>query len=113
MAALIEKFEQMLAVGKDNTLLRFSLGNEYLKIADFEHAILHLKRALGHDPDYSAAWKLLGKAYTGAKRFQEAIDAYRKGIEVAEKKGDVQAVKEMRIFIKRAETLLSDSTPHS
>ena len=113
MAALVEKFEQMLAAGKDSALLRFSLGNEYLKSADFAAAILHLKRALDHDPNYSAAWKLLGRAHSEAKHFQAAVDAYLKGIEVAEKKGDIQAVKEMRVFIKRAESQLSDSTPRA
>ena len=32
--AIIQNFEKMLADGKDNTLLRFSLGNEYLKAGD-------------------------------------------------------------------------------
>ena len=31
---IIQNFEKILADGKDNTLLRFSLGNEYLKIGD-------------------------------------------------------------------------------
>ena len=30
----IQNFEKMLAGGKDNTLLRFSLGSEYLKDGD-------------------------------------------------------------------------------
>jgi hypothetical protein len=30
-----------------------------------------------------------------------AQEAFSKGIEVAEKKGDIQAVKEMQVFLKR------------
>ena len=55
------------------------------------------------DPGYSAAWKLLGKAAAAAGDAAAAIAAYRAGIEAAERKGDKQAVKEMRVFLRRLE----------
>ena len=55
---MIENFENMLAQGKDNPLLRFSLGNEYLKAGNIEAATLHLRAAVVLDSNYSAAWKL-------------------------------------------------------
>ena len=99
--ALVEKFEKLLASGKDNALLRFTLGSEYLKRNDFEKATTHLRRAVEHEPKYSAAWKLLGKALTNSQRINEAELAYRQGIEIAEQKGDVQAAKEMKVFLGR------------
>ena len=59
--------------------------------------------AMNPDPDYSAAWKLYGKALTQAGRLDEARAAYGRGIEVAERKGDKQAAKEMRVFARRLE----------
>ncbi len=100
---LIQRLEAMLAAGKDNALLRFSLGSEHLKAGDAASACTHLARALEHDPEYSAAWKLYGKALTEAGRSSEALEAYRRGIEVAERKGDKQAVKEMQVFARRIE----------
>ena len=100
---LIQRLEAMLAGGKDNALLRFSLGSEYLKAGDAEAACRHLARALEHDPEYSAAWKLYGKALTEAGRSDEALAAYRRGIEVAERKGDKQAAREMHVFARRLE----------
>lgn len=91
----------MLEQGQDNALLRFSLGNTYLKLKEYEAAIEHLAHALKHDPEYSAAWKLYGKALAGADKNIEAIAAYKQGIERAEKRGDIQAAKEMKIFLKR------------
>ncbi len=91
----------MLASGKDNALLRFSLGNEYLKTGDAPRAAEHLACAVAHDPDYTAAWKLLGKALATAGRTADALAAYRDGIEVARRKGDKQAEKEMTIFARR------------
>lgn len=93
----------MLAAGKDNALLRFSLGSECLKAGDPDLASEHLKRAVGHDPGYSAAWKLLGKALDEAGRPQESLAAYRQGISVATAKGDKQAAKEMEVFVRRLE----------
>ena len=101
--SILDNFEKMLAAGQDNALLRYSLGNEYLKGGDAAAAVRHLQRAVEHDRDYSAAWKLLGKALTEAGDAPAAMAAYRTGIDVAERKGDKQAVKEMRVFLKRLE----------
>jgi len=99
--ATIENLEAMLARGRDNALLRYSLGNEYLKLDQFDKAATHFQSAVGFDPKYSAAWKLLGRALAEANRKQEAIAAYESGIRVASEKGDVQAAKEMSVFLKR------------
>ena len=99
--AVVDNLEALLAKGTDNALLRFGLANEYLKLGLYEQAIGHLRKALTHDPKYSAAWKRLGKALTDTGRTDEAIAAYEGGIRAAEEKGDVQAAKEMRVFLKR------------
>ena len=99
--AVVDNLEALLAKGTDNALLRFGLANEYLKLGQLEQAIGHLRKALAHDPKYSAAWKRLGKALADTGRTDEAIAAYESGIKAAEEKGDVQAAKEMRVFLKR------------
>src|SRR4030066_327120 len=99
--ALIDNLEKMLAAGQDSALLRYGLGGECLKLQRHADAARHLRKAVELDPGYSAAWKLLGKALTQAGAASDAMQAYRQGIEVAEKKGDKQAAKEMRGFLKR------------
>ena len=98
---VVENLEALLAKGTDNALLRFGLANEYLKLGQLEQAIGHLRKAVAHDPKYSAAWKRLGKALADGGRSAEAMRAYEDGIRVAEEKGDIQAAKEMRVFLKR------------
>jgi Flp pilus assembly protein TadD len=98
---IIENFEKMLGAGRDGALLRFGLGNEYFKVGEFSSAITHFSKAVELDADYSAAWKMLGKALVEAKHHEEAKLAYVKGIAAAEKKGDKQAAKEMAVFLKR------------
>ncbi len=107
MSAMLQNLEKMLASGKDNALLRYSLGNEHLKLLQFEIAAVHFQHALTFDPAYSAAWKLLGKALQEAQHLPEALAAYQSGIAVAENKGDKQAAKEMSVFAKRIEKQLS------
>ena len=99
--SMIENFEKMLAQGKDNPLLRFSLGSEYLKAGDVGMAVTHLRAAVAHDGSYSAAWKLLGKALAALHDEAGARAAYGNGIVAANAKGDKQAAKEMGVFLKR------------
>lgn len=97
----IENFEALLAQGQDNALLRYTLGQAYLKQQVFAKAQTHFAQALVFDPNYSAAWKGYGKALAEEGKIQEAIATYTQGIVVAEKKGDKQAAKEMTVFLKR------------
>jgi Tfp pilus assembly protein PilF len=101
--SLVERFEAMLASGRDDALLRFSLGMQYLQAGDAARAGEHLRRAVAHDPGYSAAWKLLGKALDQSGDSAGAAAAYREGIAAADRKGDKQAAKEMKVFLRRIE----------
>lgn len=106
-STIIASLEKLLGGPRDNALLRFSLGNEYLKSGDAARAVLHLREAVQRDPGYSAAWKLLGRALAESGQRQEALAAYREGIRVAEAKGDRQAAKEMAVFARRLEKEIS------
>lgn len=101
--ATVETFEVMLAKGQDTAMVRYALGNEYLKAGDAARAAEHLQAAVARDPKYSAAWKLLGRALNEAGRPSDAVAAYREGIAVATARGDLQAAKEMTVFARRIE----------
>lgn len=102
MTPLIERLEALLASQGETALLRFSLGNACLETAPAQ-AVMHLERAVALDAEYSAAWKLLGKALAASGNRDEAKAAYSQGIAVADRRGDIQAAKEMRVFLKRLE----------
>ena len=104
----LANFERMLAAGKDGALLRFSLGNEYLRIGDAALASEHLRRAVELDADYTAAWKLLGRALMDSGDAAGALAAFRSGIAVAQRKGDKQAGREMEVFARRADKAIQD-----
>jgi Tfp pilus assembly protein PilF len=97
----IASLEKMLNGPRDGALLRFSLGNEYLKTGDPASAGKHFQAAVALDPNYSAAWKALGKALVETGNPADALAAYEQGIAVAEARGDIQAAKEMKVFARR------------
>lgn len=96
-----EALENMLAKGVDNALLRFGLGKGCLDAGDAAKAAEHLQRCVEHDPQYSAAWKLLGKAHQAAGNPQAARSAWQSGVQAAQAKGDKQAEKEMSVFLRK------------
>ena len=100
---LIANLEKLLGTPRDGALLRYSLGLEHLKAGDLDTALLHLREAVLRDPQYSAAWKVLGRALSEAGRKDEALAAYAAGIAAAHAKGDKQAEKEMAVFARRLE----------
>jgi tetratricopeptide (TPR) repeat protein len=102
---MISQLEKLLGTPRDGALLRYSLGIEYAKAGDLARAIEYLREAVARDPLYSAAWKALGKALIDSNLPEEALTAYRQGIEAAKKKGDRQAEKEMTVFARRLEKL--------
>jgi Tfp pilus assembly protein PilF len=86
---------------RDGALLRFSLGNALLDGGDGDGARAELQRAVEFDPNYSAAWKALGKACLSLRDEDAAAAAWRQGITVASERGDQQAAKEMTVFLRR------------
>jgi tetratricopeptide (TPR) repeat protein len=100
---MISSLEKLLGTPRDGALLRYSLGLEYAKAGEHGRAAQYLQDAVERDPLYSAAWKALGRSLAELTRVDQAIEAYRRGIEAARAKGDRQAEKEMTVFMKRLE----------
>jgi len=108
---LIASLEALLAKGGDSATLRLALASRYLDVGDTAPAVKHAEAAVRLDPEYSAAWKALGRALTAAGRVAEAQVSYARGIEVAERRGDQQAAKEMRVFAKRLQRGATEAAP--
>ncbi|MSQ91768.1 MAG: tetratricopeptide repeat protein [Gammaproteobacteria bacterium] len=96
-----ENLQLMLERGQDSPLLRYSYGLECIKAGNFLAAIDHLRKAVEQSPGYSAAWKALGKAHASSGSPERAAEIYELGIAAAQKSGDIQAAKEMSVFLKR------------
>jgi predicted Zn-dependent protease len=99
--AIIANLQRLLGGPRDGALLRYSLGNEWLKAGDPAQAADCFRAAVERDAKFSAAWKLLGRALAESGDSRAALAAYEQGIAVANDKGDVQAAREMTVFARR------------
>ena len=75
-------------------MVLYSLGNELFKEGHFAEARDHLRRAVERKPDYSVAYRTLGRAHFELGEDAEAREVFRRGKEVAQKNGDLQTVKD-------------------
>ena len=98
---LVERLLAQLGGPRDGALLRFSLGNAYLGDGAYADAAQAFRDAIDFDPHYSAAWKLLGKSLLAIDDTEGAAAAWRSGVETATRRGDIQAAKEMTVFLSR------------
>ncbi|HSM29024.1 MAG TPA: tetratricopeptide repeat protein [Thioalkalivibrio sp.] len=102
MSEMIARFEAMLESGQDSAMLRLALANALVGDGRMAEAIQHLEQALELDAGYSAAWKLLAKTLLAVGQPERVLEVCAKGVEVAAKKGDLQAAREMEVYAKRA-----------
>lgn len=91
----------MISSGRDSAMLRLSLARLLAQNERSAEALEHLKAAVEMDPDYTAAWKELGRQYLLLDQTDAARKAWENGQKVAEKNGDKQAGKEMAVFLRR------------
>jgi predicted Zn-dependent protease len=98
---VVARLRKQIGGPRDGSLLRFSIGNALVAEDKLSEAIVEFRETLNYDPNYSAAWKALGRALNDAGDTDAAIEAYTRGIEVASARGDQQAAKEMQVFLKR------------
>lgn len=99
----IGMFEEVLEIDPDDAVATFGLGKAYIQLNQFEDALPHLRRAVEIQPDYSAAWLDYAKCHEFLGHSEEAIGAYREGIRVASRKGDLMPLREMERRMKALE----------
>ena len=64
----IDNVEAMLARRQYSDMLRFTLGSAFLAEGNAKQAAMHLSKAVQMKPEYSAAWKVLGRALAADER---------------------------------------------
>ncbi len=85
----------------------YMLGMEYAKLRRHLDAIEAFETAIRINPDYTAAYRELGKSLRDAGRRGEATEVLGQGVVVAERTRDSQTLKELLVFLKR----LKDEPP--
>ena len=98
-----EMFRKLLEKDPENPMILFSLGNELFKEGQYAEARDHLRRAVENKPDYSVAYRTLGRAHYELHEDAEARRVFTEGRQVAQSNGDLQTVREIDVFMRRLE----------
>ena len=98
-----ETFRKLLEKDPDNPMILCSLGIELFKEGLYPEAREHLTRAVEYKPDYSVAYRMLGRTHFELRENAAAGRVFAKGREVAQENGDLQTVKEIDVFRRRLE----------
>ena len=102
-ASRTEMFRKLLERDPENPMILFSLGNELFKEGEYAEARDHLRRAVENKPDYSVAYRTLGRAHYELHENGEARRIFTEGRDVAQRNGDLQTVREIDVFMRRLE----------
>lgn len=92
---VVERHEKAVEQDGNSVVARLALAGSYLKLGMPARAIGHLRHALGLDPEMSVLYLELGKALEAANIPAEACDVYRRGVAVADKRGDLMPRNQM------------------
>ncbi|MGI8910739.1 MAG: tetratricopeptide repeat protein [Rubrobacteraceae bacterium] len=96
-------FRKLLDRDPNNPMVLCSLGIELFKEGNYAEARDHLSRAVENKPDYSVAYRMLGRAHFELGEDVDARRVFEKGREVAGQNGDLQTIKEIDVFARRLE----------
>lgn len=96
-------FRNLLKKDPENPMILYSLGAELFKEKNYPEAREHLERAVENKPDYSVAYRTLGRTLFEMREDDEARRVFEKGREIAQANGDLQTVKEIDVFSGRLE----------
>ena len=98
-----DMFRKLLERDPENPMVLYSLGSELFKEKKYSEAREHLYRAVRNKPDYSVAYRTLGRTLYELGEDDEARRVFSEGREVAQSNGDLQTVKEIDVFTRRME----------
>jgi len=94
--SMLETLKELTRKDPNNPLGRYGLANEYLKLGMYEQAISEISAYLKLKEDEGAAYRILGESLLKLGRKDEARDAFRRGMEVAERHGHMDMVFEFQ-----------------
>lgn len=85
----------MLQASPSDAFLLFATAKEYEKMGDKPQALAFYERLQTSDPNYTGLYYHLGKLHEQLEQPEQAIQAYKTGIEVCRKAGDRHAMSEL------------------
>jgi len=96
----IEIFAEMAKQQPEDAMIWYGLANEYVKAESWKEASDALRRVISLNPDYTAAYQLLGTALINQGARDDARLAWRDGVETAGRTGAWKARQHMERLLE-------------
>ncbi|MBX7222075.1 MAG: tetratricopeptide repeat protein [Blastocatellia bacterium] len=100
----IEVFRTMVEKNPNDVMVWYGLANEYLKQEQFAEAVEALRQTLRLNPDYTAAYQMLGSALQNLGDEAEAVRIWQEGIETANRTGAWKARQHMESLLNQTKS---------
>ncbi len=94
-----EIFAQMARDQPDNEMIWYGLGSEYVKEAKWSEAVEALRRVIKLNPNYTAAYQMLGTALANSGTPDAAREVWTEGVAVATRAGAWKARQHMESLL--------------
>jgi len=98
-----QQLEEMLAEDPHDAFLRYGLAMEYVGEGKDEEAVRQFREMFTITPDYVPSYQQAGQALLRLGRSEEASEVLRRGIAMAQQKGELHAAEEMQGFLASLE----------
>jgi len=92
----VEQLKIFLADEPNDPFLRYSLALEYLKLEKDKEALEILEKLMSESPDYLPTYYIIGNHYQKINQPDKAIDAYEKGIIIAQIQKNMRTLRELK-----------------
>jgi uncharacterized protein HemY len=104
MQSRIDIFAEMVKQQPADAMIWYGLASEYVKVERWIEAADALRKVVELNPDYTAAYQMLGSALLSQGEVEEARRAWNKGIEAADRTGAWKARQHMEGLLEGAQT---------
>ena len=91
----IDAFEAMVRDQPEEAMAWYGLANEYVKLQRWGQAADALRTVVRLNPDYTAAYQMLGTALASDGKRDEAREVWKQGVETATRAGAWKARQHM------------------
>jgi predicted Zn-dependent protease len=99
----IEVFQAMVLQQPDEVMIWYGLGSELFKVERWAEAAEALATVIRLNPDYTAAYQMLGSALNSEGKTNEARAIWQTGIEVADRTGAWKARQHLESLLANTE----------
>ena len=98
----LDIFAEMARQQPDDAMIWYGLASEYTKAERWAEAADALRHVVRVNPDYTAAYQLLGTALANQGAAEEARRAWTEGVRVAERTGAWKARQHMEALLAQS-----------